>query len=38
MSAAADDTGWKQAEVPPDFPGQPIWALAKRGGLIIASE
>ena len=24
--------------VPSDFPGEPIWSMPKRGGLIIASE
>jgi hypothetical protein len=38
MSAVPVDTGKKQAAVPSDFPGQPIWSMPKRGGLIIASE
>lgn len=38
MSAAAVNTGWKQAVVPSDFPGQPLWSFPKRGGLVIASE
>jgi|GEM_PF-2649429 len=37
MSAVAVNTAGKQPAVPSDFPGQPIWSMPKRGGLIIVS-